>query len=176
MQQRLSRRSVFAVATVAGALAASNANAGTVPQAKKRKGASSGNAAADHDHHMNHSKVQHGAPVALSKAEDRVVQALGDCETAGELCLSECISVLAAGGTAMADCARAVRAMLAVCRARKTLIESRSTFAGQQLALCRDACNACESECAKHKAHHESCRACAEACETAIKAIDRLLS
>ena len=174
MQNNPNRRMIFAGSALAVALgAATTAASGTVPQGKKKATTSM-----DHDHmdhsHMNH--AQHGgAEFELTRDETRVVGALAECQTAGELCLSQCIEVLASGDAGMADCARAVRAMLAICKSAKSLVECHSTFAGQQLALCRDACNACESECAKHKSHHEACRNCAEACETAMDAIDRLL-
>lgn len=174
MQQFVNRRSIFAGAAAAGTLAATAAIAGsTSPPTKKRTSAST---AGHDDHHDHMGHGGHGGGVfELTGAEKRVVSALADCQTAGEVCLSQCIEVLATGDTSMADCARAVRAMLAVCRAAKTLVESHSTFAGQQLALCRDACNACQSECVKHSKHHVTCSDCADACETAMKAIDRLM-
>ncbi len=126
----------------------------------------------DHMEHMHHGA---GVDFALTEEESTAVRALAGCSTAGEACLSHCIQTLSSGDVSMAACARSVRDMLAICRSGQTLIGTHSTFAGQQLALCRDACNACRSECAPHANHHATCRACAEACTASIAAIDALL-
>ena len=165
MQNIHSRRSIMTAAAALGTLAATTATAAP------KKG---------HEGHgtMDHSHVNHGAPEVnfkLTRNEERVVRAISNCLTAGEVCLSQCIETLAAGDNGMATCARNVRAMLAICRAGQVLVQAHSTFAGQQLALCRAACSACQAECAKHKTHHEACRACYEACTETMAAIDRLL-
>jgi len=125
-----------------------------------------------HEHHQHHGEVPDRA---LSAEDAAAVRALSACQSVGETCLSHCIAVLATGDASMAACARAVREMLAVCRASETLILTRSAFAGQQLALCREACAACRAECLPHAEHHATCGACAEACAAVIVAIDALL-
>ena len=165
MQKSHNRRSVMTAATALGTLAATNALAAS------SKG-HEGHATMDHSH-MNHGAAE--VNFVLTRNEQRVVNAIASCVAAGEVCLSQCIETLAAGDSGMAACARTVRAMLAICRAGQVLVQAHSTFAGQQLALCRAACSACQAECAKHKAHHEACRACYEACTDTMAAIDRLL-
>lgn len=166
-----SRRSLVAGAVTVAAVTALNA----VASAKSKTG---GSMPMDHGSMpgmpgMDH--MAHGGHFELTRDEKRVVTALSECQAAGEACLSHCIESLASGDTSMAACARSVRVMLAVCRAAQVMVESHSSFAGQQIALCRDACSACETECAPHKEHHETCRACASACRDTMEAIDRLL-
>lgn len=170
MSNTHSRRSLMTAATALGTLAAADALA-----ASKKPHA--GHATMAHGS-MDHSQMNHGAPEVnfkLTRNEERVVRAIGNCVSAGEVCLSLCIETLAAGDNGMAACARTARAMLAICRAGQVLVQGHSTFAGQQLALCRAACSACQAECARHKSHHEACRACDEACTETMAAIDRLL-
>lgn len=90
--------------------------------------------------------------------------------------MTHCIEILASGDASMAACARAVRDMLAVCATSRSLILTGSSFAGQQVALCREACVICRGECLPHAEHHASCGACAEACAAATAAIDALLA
>lgn len=128
-----------------------------------------------HEDHAHHGGGDAPADVGLSSEESGAVQALSACTNAGEICLSHCIAVLATGDASMAVCAASVREMLAVCAAGRSLIPARSSFAGRQLALCREACVACRAACEPHAAHHETCGACAEACTAAISAIDALM-
>jgi Cys-rich four helix bundle protein (predicted Tat secretion target) len=173
MRNLPSRRSLVAGAA---AIAAANAATAIAKPAKGKMPIDHGNM--DHGQMgsmpgMDH--MAHGGHFELTRDEKRVVTALAECQVAGEVCLSHCIESLASGDTSMAGCARSVRAMLAVCKAAQVLVETHSALAGQQLLLCRDACSACETECAPHKAHHETCRDCASACRDAMDAIDRLL-
>ena len=170
MNHNPSRRSL-----VAGAAAIAAATAATAI-AKPAKGKMPmDHGSMDHGQMGNMPGMAHGGHFELTRDEKRVVSALAECQVAGEVCLSHCIESLATGDTSLAACARSVRAMLAVCKAAQVLVEAHSAFAGQQLSLCRDACSACETECAPHKAHHETCRDCASACREAMDAIDRLL-
>ena len=171
MHKPINRRAIVAGAIAAGTLVAPNALARSN---KPHEHMATTPNMPDHAH-MDHSKMSGGREFTLTRDEERAVRALATCESAGQVCLSQCIEALASGDTSMAACAWAVRTMLAVCGAAKTLVQTHSTFAGQQLALCRDVCVACASECAKHKAHHQACGNCASACEDAVEAIDRLL-
>jgi len=127
------------------------------------------------DHDMSHMHMGGGQDFALTANETSVVNALAACQVAGEICLSHCLQSLAAMDTSMSGCASSVREALAVCRAIQALVEAHSSFAGQQLALCRDVCNACRTQCAQHAEHHVSCRVCADSCASVIAAIDTLL-
>jgi Cys-rich four helix bundle protein (predicted Tat secretion target) len=178
MQKKPSRRALVVGAFVltAGGAGGANAQSGLWPFGRRNNGQAqpAQQPAPEHDHmeHMHHGD---GADFALTEQETATVRALTACSVAGEVCLSHCIQTLSTGDVSMAACARSVRDMLAICRSTQALIETHSTFAGQQLALCRDACNACRSECAPHATHHAACRACAEACQASIAAIDALL-
>ncbi|MEQ1617118.1 MAG: Csp1 family four helix bundle copper storage protein [Terricaulis sp.] len=179
MQINSNRRALLAGAFVlsAGAAGAAHAQSGLWPFGRRSSGQTQPppqQPAGEHDHmeHMHHGE---GADFVLTEQESATVRALAGCSTAGEVCLSHCIETLSAGDVSMAACAHAVRDMLTICRATQTLIQTHSMFAGQQLALCRDACTACRSECTPHAAHHATCRACAEACAASIAAIDALL-
>jgi len=87
-----------------------------------------------------------------------------------------CIEHLAAGNPEMAECARTVRDVLALCEASKVLIGARSPFTKEQLVLCRNACEACRKACEEHAPHHAECRACGQACVAAIAAINLVLA
>lgn len=183
MNNQLSRRSIVTGAMAVGTLAATT----TLAHARKPMSGSMPMPSGGMDHSkmdhskmdhskMDHSMMMHGeANFELSRDEERVARALASCQSAGEACLSQCIATLSTGDTGMAACARSVRTMLAVCRAAETLLMTQSGFAGQQLSLCRDACSACQAECAKHKDHHQACRNCYNTCQDAMDAIDRLL-
>jgi Cys-rich four helix bundle protein (predicted Tat secretion target) len=127
-----------------------------------------------HDTHNMHEGP--AADPALSEQEMAAVHALMHCDMAGQACLTHCLALMAQGDASVAECARNVRDTLAVCEATRTLLQSRSSLAAAQLAVCRDACTACRAACQPHIGHHEQCRACAEACTNAIAAIDALLS
>ncbi len=130
-----------------------------------------------HQGHSGHTGAGAAAPeTTLTGEEDAVVNALMNCDAAGQTCLSHCLALLAQGDSSMAACARAVREMLGVCAAARTLMYSGSALAAAQLAVCRDACGACRVACEPHISHHAQCAACAGACAQAVAAIDALMS
>ena len=171
MSQFIDRRLLLAGGAIVSALGAGEASAQTWwPFGRRETQAAPATQA---DPHAGH----HGAatPSAeLSAEESAVIAALSHCDDVGEACLTHCLALLSAGDTSMAACARAVREMLAVCRATRTLLQSRSALAAAQLAVCRDACSACRATCQAHAAHHAQCGACAQSCAAAIAAIDAL--
>ncbi|MEQ1618086.1 MAG: hypothetical protein ABL883_07050 [Terricaulis sp.] len=128
----------------------------------------------DHSSHGGH--AGHAGPdTGLSEPESAVVHALAHCDMVGQACLTHCLSLLAQGDASMAACASGVREMLSVCQATTVLIQSRSSLAAAQLAVCRDACAACRAACLPHVDHHTQCSECAQACTRAIVAIEALL-
>lgn len=131
---------------------------------------------AQHQDHSGHAGHAGHAASGLSEQEDAVVHALAHCDMVGQACLTHCLSLLAQGDASMAACASSVREMLSVCGATSTLIQSRSSLAAAQLAVCRDACAACRAACLPHVDHHTQCSECAQACTRAIVAIEALLS
>lgn len=170
MSQRTNRRTVLA-GTAFGAGEASAQNwwpfGRSTPEAQILP--------AQHGGHAGHG--EHGAPEAGQSAEEsELIHALTHCDATGEACLTHCLTLLSQGDASMAACARSVREMRAVCGAARTLMQSRSTLAAAQLAVCRDACSACQAACRPHIDHHTQCAQCAEACAHAIAAIDALMS
>lgn len=130
-----------------------------------------------HQGHGGHTVPASPAPeTALTVEENTVVNALMTCDAVGQACLSHCLALMAQGDSSMAGCARAVREMLGVCAAARTLMYSGSSLAAAQLAVCRDACSACRVACEPHISHHAQCAACAGACARAVAAIDALMN
>jgi Cys-rich four helix bundle protein (predicted Tat secretion target) len=114
---------------------------------------------AAHDEHAHH----HGAAQGCAP-RDALVRATAECIGRGEVCLAHCIDLLATGDTMLAECARRVNEMVALCGALRT-ITAQGAPSLRALALVTDeVCRTCEEECRKHEDHHAQCRDCAEAC------------
>ncbi len=116
--------------------------------------------AADHAHHH-----EHGGG-AKYKA---LIAATGDCVARGEACLAHCLVLLGDGDKAMADCAKAVNQMLALCGALQNLAAQGSKLVPGLARVALDACTECEKECKKHEDKHAECKACRESCTECIK-------
>lgn len=100
--------------------------------------------------------------------------AAAKCIAAGDICLAHCLASLAAGETMLAECARAVHEMLAVCRMVSTLGASGSAHLGRAAALCDAVCRDCKAACDKHAAMHAECKACGEACGEMLAQVAKL--
>lgn len=103
-----------------------------------------------------------------------LADAASGCVRAGEACLQHCLDLLATGDTSLADCARTVTQMLAVCRAVGPIADAGSRHLPALASLCQAVCTDCVEACRKHAEHHAVCKACLEACEktaTAAKAL-----
>jgi Cys-rich four helix bundle protein (predicted Tat secretion target) len=94
----------------------------------------------------------------------KLAGASAECVRAGEACLEHCIRHLSTGSTMMADCAKIVQQMLAVCRAASSLSAMGSKYAATMAKLCAEACRDCAKVCEPHAGHHAECKACLEAC------------
>lgn len=105
------------------------------------------------------------APEQTHGAFQRAAQG---CVDAGTACLQHCLTLLGKGDTSMAECAHAVNAMLAVCKAIGPLAAADSTHLKSAAPLCLDVCTDCEKACRPHLDHHAVCKACAEACTATI--------
>jgi Cys-rich four helix bundle protein (predicted Tat secretion target) len=116
------------------------------------------------ERHEHHAGGEHPPLAAPTDAQQAFARAASVCVAAGEACLSHCLRALQAGDTSMAECSRAVHAMLAICRAVPALATSGSAHLGRLAAICADVCAECEAACAPHAGHHAECRDCAEAC------------
>jgi Cys-rich four helix bundle protein (predicted Tat secretion target) len=113
----------------------------------------------EQDHHGGHQGAANaGTP------RDALVRATAECIGRGEVCLAHCIDLLATGDTMLAECARRLNEMVALCGALRS-IAAQDAPSLRALALVTDeACRTCEEECRKHEDHHAQCRDCAEAC------------
>jgi Cys-rich four helix bundle protein (predicted Tat secretion target) len=84
------------------------------------------------------------------------------CVAAGEACLAHCHNMLAAN-TSMADCAKSVSEVIAICTALEKLAAQNAPALAKQAAVALDACKRCEAQCRKF-ASMPQCKACADAC------------
>lgn len=118
----------------------------------------------------------HEAPAAAGgSANAAFAAAAADCVEKGDACLQHCIASLSKGDTMMAECAAAVNDMLAVCRGMGTLALSGSKHLPAAAKLCHDICTDCAAACEPHVGHHDTCKACHEACLRSIEASKTLM-
>lgn len=99
-----------------------------------------------------------------------LIDAASACTQAGDRCIAHCLSQFAAGDTMLAACAKSVQQMVVACGAVAKLAALESSHLPGFVRTCRDVCSDCEKECRKHAAHHDVCRACADACLAFLKA------
>ncbi|MFN8644210.1 MAG: Csp1 family four helix bundle copper storage protein [Candidatus Binatia bacterium] len=112
-------------------------------------------------------------PAAAAASGDKaraLADAASGCVRAGEACLQHCLELLAKGDTSIADCAKAVTQMLAVCRAVGPIADARSRHLAAMAQLCQAVCGDCAEACRKHAEHHTVCKACLDACEETVAA------
>ena len=124
-----------------------------------------GHGAAPTDPHAGHNAHASAAP-DLSLA-----RTLAECGVAGNACMAHCIRLLSTGDTSMADCAKSVSDMLAICGAMERIAVTESPFRKDLAALCLRVCEACAEVCAKHADHHAECKGCKLACEASVAAL-----
>lgn len=120
-----------------------------------------------HGHKHDHSKHK--------PQHENLLSFVNDCLDKGQRCISHCLTMFQEGDVSVADCAAKVHEMLAVCRATSYLLTANSSHIKSIIHTCRALCHECAVECEKHKEHHE-CRACMEACESTVAAIDEMLT
>lgn len=127
---------------------------------------------AGHNHtHMNH--THHAMPMH-SGLYDGVLAAAGKCVVDAEVCLAHCIRQLSEGDQSMAECAKAVNQMLALCKALESLAAQRSPLTPVLAKLCIEACKQCADACKEHAPHHAECKACYESCLACIEACEKV--
>lgn len=126
-----------------------------------------GNARAAEEEHDHHHDM--GAHVHSANPYAALAVSASDCIQKGESCLSHCLMVLGEGDKDMAECAKSVNQMLAVCAALQQLANQNSKFVPKLAALALDICNQCEESCKKHAKEHEECKLCGESCAACAK-------
>lgn len=132
-------------------ITATGAAAGTLLLAREGQ-------AAHHEHEHHHGTAKTGA------AHDALVRATAECIGRGEVCLAHCIDLLATGDTMLAECAKRVNEMIALCGALRTIAAQDAPSLHALARVTDEVCQRCEEECRKHEDHHTQCRDCAEAC------------
>lgn len=120
-------------------------------------------AADEHHHH-------HDAPLNAGLAA-----AAADCVQKGQICLNHCLELLGQGEKEMADCAKAVNQMLALCGAMQALANQNSRLMKNLAAVALEACKLCQEACKKHADKHVACKNCGESCAACAKECQKLL-
>jgi len=116
--------------------------------------AAAGTAEQTGSHEMQHQHHVAGSPLSASAIH---------CVHAAELCQAHCFDQLAKGNQTLAECARSVTGLEAVCHTLAVLAAQNSPYLPHYAAVAREVCKGCEDECRKH-AEHPPCKACADAC------------
>ena len=125
--------------------------------------------ASQHQHHHHHG----GAATSATQIKT-VIESAAHCVVTGELCLDHCHDLLAEGDKAMAECAKAVNQLVAVCAALRSVAAQGGTQLKAMAKVALDTCVECEKECRKHE-KHASCKDCGDACADCAKACEAVL-
>lgn len=123
----------------------------------------SGNATAAMPGH-NHSKH--------SAQKPKVLDAVNNCTDKGTRCISHCLVAWTESDLELADCAKKVNEMNAICDGFSKILAANSSHVKSYAKICKAVCKECGKECRKHDKHVE-CRECAEACEALVKSISK---
>ncbi len=115
-------------------------------------------AMSDHDHSKH------------TAQQPDVLSATNICLDKGQRCIAHCLVSFTEGDTELADCAMKVHEMQEICNAFSYLLASNSSYVKEYSGICEKVCKDCAKECRKHEKHIE-CKACAEACDDIVAAI-----
>lgn len=105
----------------------------------------------------------------LAHPHAMLIQALGDCIAAGEICISHCLVLMGHGDATMAGCSKSVNQMLATCNALLRLAAQEARLLPALAKVAADACLECQKACQEHADKHPPCKACMDACDTCAK-------
>ncbi|MEY4767061.1 MAG: hypothetical protein RI907_3734 [Pseudomonadota bacterium] len=134
----------------------------------------------DHLHH--HGAAASGASTAeapthegcMPRRYNAIVAPFQACTSAAAVCISHCQVLLAQGDKAMAECLRTALDCDVVCNAALKAANLNSDFTPALLKPSIEAMQACVKACHPHVDHHAECRACHDACLSAIAAARKL--
>ncbi len=112
----------------------------------------------EHEHHHH-----------MDAGNQALTTAIADCIQRGQVCLNHCIELMGMGEKEMADCAKSVNQMLAICTALQQVANQSSKYLPPLAKVAMDACRDCEDTCKKHAEKHEVCKACMDSCNTCAK-------
>ena len=104
--------------------------------------------------------------------QPKILDAVNDCTDKGTRCISHCLVAWNEGDLDLAACAKKVNEMNAICDGFSKLLAANSGHVKAYASICKSVCKECAKECRKHDEHKE-CKACAIACESLVKAIDK---
>ena len=107
-----------------------------------------------------------------SARQPKVLDAVNDCVDKGTRCISHCLVAWTESDLELADCAKKVNEMNAICDGFSKILAANSSHVKDYAIICKAVCNECSEECSKHDKHIE-CRQCAEACDALVKAINK---
>jgi len=125
---------------------------------------------AGHDMHAMAAGHEHHG-VASPYAD--LVAATSHCVTAGDACLSHCLTLLGQGDTEVAACSKTVRDTIAACTALRELASANSPHVKDLARVVSSICGDCEAECKKHE-KHPVCKDCEKACRDCKEVCDRV--
>ncbi len=124
------------------------------------------------DEHMHH---QHGAAVAQGRVNyTSLVNPYQNCTRTARACIAHCQRLLGEGDKSMARCLRTALDTEVVCNAVLKLASMDSVFTPQLAKQSVAVMQACVEACKEHINHHAECKACYDACLTAIEAAYRI--
>lgn len=121
-----------------------------------------GKTSAQENLHAHHHMAGPGPNASL-------IAAAADCMTKGQVCLSHCLDLLAAGEKEMLGCGKAVNETIAICTALQSLAVQDAKSLKAMARIAEETCLACEKECRKHEDKHQECKDCAESCVACAK-------
>ena len=100
-----------------------------------------------------------------------VLNATNVCLDTGQRCIAHCLVSFTEDDTELAECALKVHEMQEICSAFSYLLAANSSYVKEYSAICEKGWKDCAKECRKHEKHIE-CKACAEACDDIVAAIE----
>ncbi len=133
-------------------------------------------ASADDDTAAHHDHSAAGADETAKPLHsfDALVAPFQGCTAAVSVCIAHCQRLLATGNKSMGRCLRTALDCDVVCNATLKAAGLSSDFTPALAKVSVDAMNACVEACKPHIEHHAECKACYDACKTAIAAANKL--
>lgn len=122
-------------------------------------------AAGGHEHH------HHG----MGGGYSALIDAATECHKVAMACESHCFDTFAKGDTSLAECAREVNEMMALCDATVRSASLNGKQTKNLIKLCMEAGKSCEDECRKHQKKHDICRVAADACAKCVEECKKAL-
>ena len=123
--------------------------------------------------HDNHSAAAGHEHHAAGSRYSALIASTSQCVTAGDTCLSHCLTLLGEGDKELAACAKTVRDTIVACTALRELAAADSPHVKDLAKVVSGICGDCEAECKKHE-KHSVCKDCEKACHDCNEICDRV--